>query len=98
MRQLITASWQCVAIVGLIGCAAGCAAIPPAKKSAQTTTLAASGADLQCHMERPTGSLLGVRVCTTKAQRNEIKANTRSVQQQLGRTQGGACPATSPGC
>jgi hypothetical protein len=98
MRQLFTAAWQCIAILGLIAGASGCAATAPARKPAQGATLAASGQDLQCHLERPTGSLLSVQVCTTQAQRDAIKANTRSLQQELGSVKGGSCPATNAGC
>ncbi|MBS0373828.1 MAG: hypothetical protein JSR73_04575 [Proteobacteria bacterium] len=53
--------------------------------------------DVQCTTERPTGSMLPVRVCTTKAERAAIDRATRETNQALQRLPGRACPGT-PGC
>lgn len=89
-------------MVWVIAGVAGCAAVPPAPKPYPATqtpqgTVAQSDAQgLQCRMERPTGSLLSLKSCTTKAQRDAIKAATEGIQQELRSTQGGACH--SPEC
>jgi hypothetical protein len=74
----------------------GCATAPLEPKSAHESVIAVNGGDIQCRTERPTGSNLGVQVCTTKAQRDAVKANTQTFREELGRTQAGPC--TAPGC
>jgi hypothetical protein len=50
-----------------VSCMSGCAVKPPASKS-QTD------AGLQCGIERPLGSSIATRVCTTQAQRDAAGA------------------------
>jgi hypothetical protein len=85
-----------VAILCLTAGAIGCAVAPSTPERAHSSTVTANRGDLQCQMERPTGSLLDVQVCTNKAQRDAIKANTQAVQQDLGQTKAGAC--RGPAC
>jgi hypothetical protein len=85
----------CIALLYVISGASGCATAPSAPKPAATNVR--TSADVQCRMERPTGSMLGVKVCTTKAQRDAMKANTDALQQDLGKTQAGSCRGV-PGC
>jgi hypothetical protein len=79
-----------------------CAARPGAPASAGAPAVAAAAAsnaadDVQCTTERPTGSMLPVRVCTTKAQRTAIDRSTRDTTGAIQRLPGRACPGT-PGC
>ena len=83
-------------ILCLIASVSSCVAAPPGPKLAPASAAAANGGDIQCRTERPTGSNLGVSVCTTKAQRDATKLNTQAIQQELGKTQAGPC--TAPGC
>ena len=85
-------------VAGVAGCAAAAHAPKPAlpTPTAQRTVARSDAQGLQCRMERPTGSLLSVQSCTTRAQREAIKAATEGIQQELRNTQGGACH--SPEC
>lgn len=85
------------AIVCLIAGATGCITGVPVAKPTHNSNVAGRG-DLQCRVERPTGSLLDVRICTTQAQRDRIKANTQAVKQDLGNVQVGPCPPQKLGC
>jgi len=83
-----------LAVLALTAGVSGCATVPTPQAAHLPT--AASGEEVRCRIERPTGSNLGAQVCTTKAQRDATKADTQSVQQELGKTQAGPC--TAPGC
>ena len=77
----------------------GCrTASPSLPASAAGTARVVSPEKLQCQMQRLTGSLLAVKVCTTQAQRDAIKASAQSVPLQIGNTQGKPCARGSPGC
>ena len=82
-------------IAGLLLMFAGCAATSPARPAG--APVAVSGSDVQCTMEKPTGSMLPVRVCTTKAQRDQIDATARDARDQMQRAHSPACPSTQ-GC
>jgi len=86
---------SCVVILCVAAGAIGCVTVPAPKVSAGAP--ASKAADLQCHMERPTGSLLGVKTCTTQAQREGIKSSTEALQQELRNVPAGPCqpPACS---
>jgi hypothetical protein len=51
----------------ILSCVSGCATPPPATESR-------TDAGLQCSTERPMGSFIATRVCTTKAQRDTAAA------------------------
>jgi hypothetical protein len=82
---------RAVVLASMAG-AAGCALPPATPKPAQPPAVASDG-DVQCRIERPTGSNLGVEVCTTKAQRDATRADTQQVQEELGNTQAGCARA-----
>lgn len=50
----------------------------------------AAGADVQCHAEQLTGSMLGKTVCTTKAQRDAQQAAAADLQ-RASAAGGGGC-------
>ena len=82
-------------ILCVIGGECSCATTT-APRPGPAPAIAANGTDVQCRTERPTGSNLGIEVCTTKAQREAIKASTQAVKQDLGKTQAGACHPPPP--
>jgi hypothetical protein len=51
----------------ILSCVSGCATPPPASKSQ-------ADAGVQCGIERPTGSFIATRVCTTRAERDAAAA------------------------
>jgi hypothetical protein len=84
-------------IAGLSLALGGCATTTPESAQPTTAAPAVAGNDVQCTNEKPTGSMLPVKVCTTKAQRGEIDSNTRATRDQIQRAHSPACPGT-PGC
>jgi hypothetical protein len=48
-------------------------------------------------MQRVTGTLVAIRVCTLKEQRDQMHQNTEDVRDYLNRQLHPACPG-SPGC
>jgi hypothetical protein len=85
----------CLPVVALVlgACADAAARRAPGVPSAS----AIAAADVQCTTERPTGSMLATKVCTTKAQRDAMAVATRDANDAMQRAHGPACPGT-PGC
>lgn len=85
---------QRAALAGLsFGLLLGACAAPVPRPGA----VASAANEVQCTTERPTGSMLPVRTCTTRAQRTAIDRATRETNQAIQRLPGRACPGT-PGC
>ena len=85
-------------LLALFGVQAGlfaCASTPP--KAAPADTRAVADAGIQCTTERPTGSMLATKVCTTKAQRDAFAAAARNANDAVQRSHYAACPS-APGC
>jgi len=84
-------------MAGLSLALGGCATTSPGATQPTAAASAVGGNDVQCTTEKPTGSMLPVKVCTTKAQRDQIDSNTRATRDQIQRAHSPACPGT-PGC
>jgi hypothetical protein len=89
--------YQCMLTVVILSGASGCATLPPVSETTAAEKIATEPADLQCHTERLTGSMIASRVCTTKAQRSASERNIRSFRDALNKAPAPACPST-PGC
>ena len=69
---------------------AGCTT-QPAKDQGAAKVKTAS-ADVQCHVDQVTGSLVAKKVCTTQAQRDAQQAEINDIQRNVGgRCQGDGC-------
>jgi predicted small lipoprotein YifL len=89
-----------------VGSLSACVSKPPGRfgPAARTRTAAVPPAPsttpdegIQCRTERVTGSLVGTRVCTTKAQREQRARSAQDMEDVLNRRAMGPCPGT-PGC
>ena len=76
------------ALAALLG---GCASTAANRKPRLAdATLAARG--VECHTERPTGTLIGATVCTTPAERERQAGNTQQTKDWMGKPNAGPCP------
>jgi hypothetical protein len=66
--------------------------------TASTTATAQADQKLTCHMEIPTGSRVGVRVCETAAQRKAREDAVRDTRDRLNRQSPGCQNLTFGGC
>jgi hypothetical protein len=95
LRSPKAASVLAAGTAGLLVALAGCATSRPAPPV--VAPAAVVGSDVRCTVEKPTGSMLPVKVCTTKAQRDQIDASAREARDQMQRAHSPACPGTQ-GC
>ncbi len=72
----------------LTACASRTALEKPLPASA---TLAANG--IECHKERPTGSLVAATLCTSAAQRVRAAENAQETKDWMNNVKAGPCPA-----
>jgi hypothetical protein len=94
-----------VLITWAVACLGACATppratpaqMPAAKSPDAATATVAKDADIQCHSERPTGTLLATKICTTREQRRVIAEHAQDVKDKIDRSIVPACPGT-PGC
>jgi hypothetical protein len=75
-----------------------CSTPPPHGVVATAHPPTSADAGIQCHMERPTGSMIAGRVCTTAQQRAEMQRQTQDVQHAINGMQGTSCKQTAGGC
>jgi len=75
-----------------------CATSAPRTAEVAAHLPATAGADIQCRLERPTGSLIAGRVCTTAEQRAAIKRDAQGMQDAINKMQGTSCARTAGGC
>lgn len=74
---------------------AGCTTQPRTDQRADSGS--AAGADVQCHSEQLTGTLLSKSVCTTRAQRDAAQAEAERLKNAA--AQSGSCRSSSgAGC
>jgi hypothetical protein len=94
-----TALGLIVAISGCLWAAmfiAGCASGTAPRGAAAGTTVQAKLSGAECHMERPTGSLLTTRVCLTEAERARVRQNVQEVADEIKSAVDAACPPQVP--
>jgi hypothetical protein len=103
-------TWWVLLITVQISLTGGCATRPTSSPAAVSPTSAASCAtgklvsgspadnfsDIQCRTEVVTGSLLANRICTTKAQRDLLKALTDQQKEELRNFPTTMCKSGSP--
>jgi hypothetical protein len=77
---------------------AGCTTQPGKDHGADK--LNAAGADVQCHSEQLTGSMISKTVCTTKAERDAQHAAAADLRSAATAHAGGGCPPgnSAQGC
>jgi hypothetical protein len=75
-----------------------CSTTPPHGVVANAHPPSSAGADIQCHMERPTGSMIAGRVCTTAQQRAEMDRQAKDLQHTITGMQGQSCTKSAGGC
>ena len=75
-----------------------CSTPPPKKVEVAAQPAAVAGTDIQCHIERPTGSLIGAQVCTTAEQRAAMRRSAQGMQDAINKIQGTSCAHSASGC
>lgn len=80
-------------------CVVACSnnAVRPAANQMPVETRVALDKDIQCKLQRVTGSNIAVRVCTTKLQRDQADESARELRATLSNEAGVNCGAP-PGC
>jgi len=91
-------------VIGAAVCLGACA-VPPRAKDTQTqrnssskpTATVANDAGIQCRTDRPTGTLLATKICTTAEQRRAAAEHAQEVRDKIDKSVPTTCPG-APGC
>jgi len=83
-----------IALALLAAALTDCRSVQPTQAATAHQT---ASRGLQCQMQHVTGTLIAVRVCTLKEQRDQMHQDTQDVRDFLNRQIHPACPGT-PGC
>jgi hypothetical protein len=86
-----------LAVVMLLSSTCSCSGAPHGERPLAAARQPAAADEVQCQMQRVTGTLLATRVCTSKSQRDALKQSTQDARDFLDRQVIAACPG-SPGC
>lgn len=81
----------------LVGLGSGCAVPLRGHGQQHGSPAAATAGDIECHLQRVTGELIVMRVCTMKEQRDAIKQSDQDARDFLNRQVIAVCPG-APGC
>lgn len=81
----------------LVGLGNGCAVPPHGNGQEHRLPAATTAGDIECHLQRVTGELIVMRVCTMKEQRDAIKQSDQDARDFLNRQVIAVCPG-APGC